>query len=74
MILDQLSILNFHETLYTLTFENKHLCHSLDTLSYVRIKPCACTSLLIKTLCLFKPKPTLLGPLITFVSNFQAFF
>jgi len=32
----------------------------------------ACASFLIKMLCLFKPKPTLLGPLITFVNNFHA--
>ncbi len=31
MILDQLLILNFHETFYTLASENKHLCFTLWT-------------------------------------------
>ena len=73
MILDQLSILASKK-------------HSL--LSCMKISTCAllfrhpvlywnkstCASLLIKTLCLFKPKPTLFGPLITFVNNFQNLF
>jgi hypothetical protein len=50
-----------------------HVLHSLDTLSYNRIKVLV-LPLLIKTLCLFKPKPTLLDPLITFVNNFQTQF
>ncbi len=65
MILDLLSICSSKNILYSHLL-NSRARTSLFRHPYVRNKV-----LLIKKLYLFKPKPTLLGPLITFVYNFQ---
>ncbi len=52
------------------TFEKALALHSLDTLSDIRIKTFMLL-FLIKMLCLFKPRPTLLGASLSVVNNFQ---